>query len=106
MSTQLTLRENETTPAVTVTGPELLALREAIPGLRITPSVQSGTFDLTPGATVGAMQLGDRAIVIRPKVGIERLMFLLGYASDPKGWRSTLKRLRFSAVPIRGAALG
>jgi 5-methylcytosine-specific restriction enzyme subunit McrC len=36
---------------------------------------------------VGAARVGDVEVRIRPKLPIERLMFLVGYASDPKGWR-------------------
>ncbi len=48
------------------------------------------TFRLIPGLRVGALRIahGDDLIEVRvsPKVGIARLLFLLGYAVDP-GWR-------------------
>jgi 5-methylcytosine-specific restriction enzyme subunit McrC len=51
-----------------------------------------GRYRLTPGGRVGAISLGhgERTIEVRvaPKVGIARLLFLLGYAADP-GWSDT-----------------
>lgn len=49
-----------------------------------------GRYWLVPGLRVGAVRVGfgDSAVEVRvePKVGIARLLFLLGYAADP-GWR-------------------
>jgi 5-methylcytosine-specific restriction enzyme subunit McrC len=49
-----------------------------------------GRYRLVPGLRVGAVRIGtgDSAAEVRvePKVGIARLLFLLGYAADP-GWR-------------------
>jgi 5-methylcytosine-specific restriction enzyme subunit McrC len=49
-----------------------------------------GRYRLVPGLRVGAVRVGagDSAVEVRvePKVGIARLLFLLGYAADP-GWR-------------------
>lgn len=36
---------------------------------------------------VGAARVGEMEVWIRPKVAIERLLFLLGYAVAPHGWR-------------------
>lgn len=43
---------------------------------------------LVPTGRVGSVRIGDLQVEIRPKekVGLTRLLFLLGYASDP-GWR-------------------
>ena len=46
---------------------------------------------------VGVARVGDVEVWIRPKVRIERLVFLLGYALDPRGWRE-------DTVPLTGAA--
>jgi 5-methylcytosine-specific restriction enzyme subunit McrC len=49
-----------------------------------------GQYRLTPGTRVGAVRIRSDAsaveVRVAPKVGITRLMFLLGYAADP-GWR-------------------
>lgn len=48
-------------------------------------------YRLVPGVRVGAVRVGsaEQAMEVRvePKVGIARLLFLLGYAADP-GWRT------------------
>lgn len=55
-----------------------------------------GRFEVEhhPGATrlralsfVGTVTAGELQVHIEPKVGIPRLLFLLGYARDPHGWR-------------------
>lgn len=38
---------------------------------------------LLPNGRVGAVRIGDLDVQVRPKVGISRLLFLLGYAADP-----------------------
>jgi len=50
----------------------------------------NGWFTLIPGARVGMVRIetGSRSVEVRvqPKVGIARLLFLLGYLADP-GWQ-------------------
>lgn len=45
----------------------------------------NGGWNIRPTGLVGAVQLGGLLIEVRPKarVGLNRLMFLLGYAADP-----------------------
>lgn len=102
----LLLRENQTTSAVELNSDELRIIREIAPGIRLSPALTPGAYDVTPGAIVGAIQLGERTIVIEPKVDVERLMFLLGYATDPKGWRvshvglTAERNLMVALIPI------
>ncbi len=42
---------------------------------------------MRPGATVGIVRLGDLSVEIQPKLPIRRLLFLLSYLVNPKGWR-------------------
>jgi 5-methylcytosine-specific restriction enzyme subunit McrC len=82
----LTLIEYETAPGVALAPEELTALQR-VPDLRIEPSRERpGAYDLTPGSTVGAVRAGDCAVEIRPKIGIERVLFLIAYALDPSRW--------------------
>lgn len=48
-----------------------------------------GAYDLTPGAVVGVVETDDLTVEIRPKLPIDRLLFLLSYAFDPKHWHLT-----------------
>lgn len=42
-----------------------------------------GRWRLLPNERVGVVRIGDIEVNVRPKVGIARLLFLLGYAIDP-----------------------
>ncbi|WP_018640714.1 McrC family protein [Parafrankia elaeagni] len=46
-----------------------------------------GGLRLTASSRVGVVRAGDVELVVRPKVGVGRLLWLLGYARDPAGWR-------------------
>jgi 5-methylcytosine-specific restriction enzyme subunit McrC len=52
-------------------------------GHRVAPNL----WELAPGAKVGVARAGDVTVWIRPKVPIERILFLMGYARHP-GWRT------------------
>lgn len=43
---------------------------------------------------VGVAQIGDMEIWIQPKVRVDRLLFLLGYLINPRGWRDDTAGLR------------
>lgn len=82
---QLTLREYQTTYAVPLTLEERNQLRAF---LDIAPNgAVEGCYDLTPGASVGAINLDTLAVTIQPKLPIERLLFLVSYALAHERWR-------------------
>ena len=63
--------------------PDALAvlLREAKSlDLSIRPTTSEGMYVLAPGSTVGAVEVGDLSVLIRPKIGIPQLMSLACYA--------------------------
>jgi len=65
------------------------------------PSVLPGWWTVAPAGKVGVIRIGGTRglggigqaggveVWVRPKVDIRRLVFLLGYAADPTGWRDT-----------------
>ena len=56
-------------------------LRAAVPSLTVEPVPrQEAVYRLTPGSTVGALELGDLAVSIRPKLEVSRVLFLASYA--------------------------
>ena len=56
-------------------------LQAAIPSLTVEPVIgQDAIYRLTPGSTVGALELGDLAVSIRPKLEVSRVLFLASYA--------------------------
>jgi 5-methylcytosine-specific restriction enzyme subunit McrC len=85
---QLTLTEFKATRAVGLSHQEMRALREIAPSISVTPSQdRAGTFDLTPASHVGAIVLPTLRILVKPKIDMHRLMFVLSYSVDPRRWR-------------------
>lgn len=56
--------------------------------LEVRPTVDAGWWELSSARRVGVIRVGDLQVTVTPKVSIERLLFLLGYAHSPKGWTS------------------
>ena len=46
-----------------------------------------GRTQLTSTSYVGVVRAGDVELRVTPKLPIRRLLWLIGYSSDPKGWR-------------------
>jgi 5-methylcytosine-specific restriction enzyme subunit McrC len=63
-----------------------------------------GMWDVTPKGQVGVARVGDVQLWIRPKLTITRLLFLLGYAADPKGWRDEEVELTTGAELVPAVA--
>ena len=65
----------------TLSVPERDALSSALPSLSIAPvSGTADSYHLTPGSTVGAIEIGDLSVRIEPKIGITQLLSLACYA--------------------------
>lgn len=56
---------------------------------------------------VGVAMLGDVEVWVKPKLAIDRLLFLVGYAVDPNGWQDELVHLdtRDGLLPAVAQAL-
>ena len=65
---------------------QLLVLADAKIGIR-PAAVEDETWVLRPSSYIGALNLGELAIVVRPKIPIDRVMFLVAYSLDPRRWR-------------------
>ena len=62
---------------------ERRALAEA--KVEVTPLLdEDGGYTLRPSSYIGAVNVGEVAVVVRPKIPIDRVMFLIAYAMDPK----------------------
>ena len=58
--------------------------------LAIAPVMGSdGVYSLRPGSTVGAVEIGDLSVLIRPKIGIPQLISLACYAIGMVRFRET-----------------
>ena len=85
MPTRLELREYEDYPVETPLGAEQLqALKDA--HIDVTPR-GGDTYILRPSSRIGVLALGDLAIVVRPKIPIDRVMFMISYVLDIGDWR-------------------
>ena len=84
----LTLKEYQTKPEVELTVEERDFLRDN--EINVAPTQGGeGRYDLTPGSWIGALSVGSLAVEIQPKIRLDRVMFLISYALDPKKWRET-----------------
>ena len=78
---RLDLREWQRSEPVKLTLAEREALRRGLPSLGIEPAPDSEhAWRLTPGETVGALEVGGLSVSIRPKLDIGRVLFLASYA--------------------------
>ncbi len=56
--------------------------------VRVTPSLTTaGRFDVTAAQFVGVVRSCGCELWVHPKLPVSRLLFLLGYAHDSRGWR-------------------
>ena len=78
---RLSLAEHETCPGVRLTLEQRAALQRVARSIDVSPSATRGAWDLRPGSEVGVVRLpGDVSVEIRPKLPIDRVMFLISYA--------------------------
>lgn len=56
----------------------------------VPSAFEQGTWDLSARGAVGVARIGDVELWIAPKVPVHRLLFLLGYARNPRGWRDDI----------------
>ncbi|MEU0563180.1 restriction endonuclease [Dactylosporangium sp. NPDC006015] len=80
---------DELGPAVEVRLTDVEGRRLAASGVvEAVPSrYDPGVWLIRAAGKVGVAQVGGTEVWVRPKVPIDRLLFLLGYASNPTGWR-------------------
>lgn len=85
---QIQLTEYETTPGVALTALHRDQIRRVAPSIIVAPTVGAeGAYDLTPGSFVGVVHLSDELeLLIRPKLPIDRVLFLISYAVGHGRW--------------------
>ena len=65
---------------VSLSDEELVALRDRELSLGIEPAGERGMYQITPGPVVGALEIGEMSVLIRPKIDIPRLLSIACYA--------------------------
>lgn len=89
-SPPLILTEGDAAQTVALTDAEYLALQQ-LALANVTPTLDRGIYDVVAARKIGAVAMGDRQVVVRPKItDLNRLVFMLGYAQDPGIWRDDL----------------
>lgn len=89
------LREYQDSLPVWLDLDELAAIRRLVPGIGVRASgVELNEFVLNPGGVVGVGEIGERQLVVHPKLEIQRLLFLVSYSIAPTRWRETLRGFR------------
>jgi len=90
MMRTLKLTEYQTETAFRLTNEERDTLRELVSSVIIQPTVGlSDCYDITPSSTIGAIETDSLSVEIHPKLPMERVLFLVSYALDPKQWRNS-----------------
>lgn len=93
MTRREVLREHRTSPRIALDPVQRDLLRRIAPSVAVSPSIGGeGLYDLTPGSLIGAVRLPGLDLVIGPKVAVDRVMFLLSYATG-RWWTKELARL-------------
>lgn len=68
-------------------GPAQARALAATGAVTVSPGWSSGTFTISAGPHVGVVHADGVELRIRPRIDVSRLIFLLGYAQDPRAWR-------------------
>lgn len=87
--TTLRLREWETREALPLSVAQRDLLRDVFRAVVQPSAGQTALFDVTAGNRVGLAAAGASTVVVRPKIAISRVLFLLAYSADPRtadGW--------------------
>ncbi|WP_125078524.1 McrC family protein [Mycobacterium sp. P7213] len=83
----LILTEGGDSQTIELTGGEYRAFQQ-LSLVTVTPTHDPGRYEVAAGRKVGAVTVGERQLIVRPKIAdLNRLLFLIGYAKDQRIWR-------------------
>ena len=71
---------------------------------RITSAPGSDEYVVRPEGVVGSVSVGGQVITVRPKINIDRVLFMVAYANDPYGWRQSMTSLGSTESLVDGTA--
>lgn len=87
---RIALAEFQTSEGVELSRIQRDQLRGIAPSITVSPSIgKDAAYDLTPGSWVGAVHLDGLDLIIRPKLPIEQVLFLISYAVGQGRWVRT-----------------
>lgn len=68
----------------------LTGLERRILEQRFEATITTGpddTYRVRPGSVVGSLRIGNRTVVVEPKLPIDRVLFMTAYTADPHRWQ-------------------
>ena len=78
---EIDLKEYQQSGPLQLTAAQVRALQSSLPSINVAPTGNAdGEYLLTPGSTVGALEVGELSVLIEPKIGIPQLLSLACYA--------------------------
>ncbi|BDU07798.1 McrC family protein [Nocardia cyriacigeorgica] len=93
MSGSVDLYEEGASDPISLSDAEYQALRDL--GLVSITRCSDGRYRLKAGKKVGSVQVGETQINVHPKITeLNRLLFFIGYASNPSIWRDEFVKLQ------------
>ena len=102
---QVDLQEYVQSAPVRLSVTERDSLHDVLPSLGIEPAPGvDSAYHLTPGSTIGAIEIGDLSVSILPKLDISRVLFLAAYAIGAFKLRE-MDRFNFEDAPSLVEAL-
>lgn len=96
MTNPLILREGEPSRLVELPRPVADALA-ASDVLKMGMTDRPGWWEVSAASHIGVVSVGGLQVVIQPKIDLNRLVFLMGYARRPDFWRDDRVRLDAAA---------
>lgn len=88
MTKNIDLKEYRESEPIALDVAQRDALANAIPSLGVAPEYgEEGRYRLTPGSVVGAFEIGEISVLIRPKLDVPKLIFLACYVMDAFSFR-------------------
>lgn len=96
MASPLILREGEPSRLVELPRPVADALA-ASGALQVRLTDRPGWWEVAATTQIGVVTVGGLQVVIQPKIAINRLVFLMGYARRPDYWRDQCVHLDAAA---------
>lgn len=83
----LELTENSAADPVVLTDTEARALAASELAL-ISRTPGATVWEIAGGSKIGVVRVGDLQVTVKPKIPIDRLIFMLGYSLAPEFWRN------------------
>ncbi len=78
---EIDLQEYRQSDPIRLTAAQVRVLQTSRLSINVAPTGDAdGEYRLTPGSTVGALEIGDLSVLIRPKIGIGQMLSLACYA--------------------------